>query len=51
MDNNNEMPAVRINITLPEETFEKLEKICKTSDRPRSNIIKRLIDNYGDKVK
>lgn len=51
MDNNNEMAAIRLNITLPEETFNKLEHLCKEGDRTRSNIIKRLIENYGDKVK
>jgi metal-responsive CopG/Arc/MetJ family transcriptional regulator len=51
MNNVNDMAAIRINITLPEETFNKLKNICKESDRNRSNIIKRLIENYGDKVK
>ena len=38
--------AVRINITLPKDTFKKLETICKNEDRPRSNVIKRMIENY-----
>ena len=42
----NDMVAKRINITLPEETFEKLKQICKKEDRTRSNVIKRLIENY-----
>ena len=46
MNTNNEMAAIRLNITLPEETVEKLKKICEDEDRTRSNVIKRLIENY-----
>ncbi len=45
-DRNTEMPAVSINITLPEETFDKLKEICKDEDRTCSNFIKRLIESY-----
>ena len=47
MNNDNDMtPSVRINITLPEDTFEKLKKICEEEDRTRSNVIKRAIEHY-----
>ena len=46
MDNETNMGAVRINITLPEGTYEKLKKIAKDEDRPVSNVIKRAIEQY-----
>jgi len=49
MDNNNEMVSRRINITLPEETFDKLKDMAKKEDRTWSNIIKRAIERYGGK--
>ena len=42
------MGAVRINITLPGETLDKLKKICKKEDRTRSNVLKRLIEAYSE---
>ena len=50
MDSNNEMPTVRINVTIPKETYDKLEEIEKRTDRTRSNVIKRLIEKYGDEI-
>ena len=46
MNNDNEMPSVRINITLPKETLEVLKEICKEEERTRSNVIKRAIERY-----
>jgi len=48
MDNDNEdmSPSVRINITLPDEIYEKLKEICDKEDRTMSNVIKRAIERY-----
>ncbi len=49
MDTINEnMVYKRINITLPPETYEKLERIAKNDDRPVSNVIKRMIEAHKE---
>ena len=47
MNTDSDMGAIRINITLPEETLTKLKEICKKEDRTRSNVLKRLIEAYS----
>ena len=48
MDNENEMAYKRINITLPPDVYEKLVRISGKEDRPISNVIKRMIQEYNE---
>lgn len=36
----------RINITLPEETIQKLDRISKIENKPKSRVIATTIENY-----
>jgi predicted CopG family antitoxin len=40
------MAYVRLNVTIPKETVEKLKKIAKQEKRSLSNMITCLIDKY-----
>ena len=44
------MPYNRINISLPTDVKEKLEKICEEEHRSQSNMISYLILQYSKKV-
>lgn len=41
------MNVIRISITIPKETKEKLEQIAKKEMRSVSNMIAFLIENYS----
>lgn len=38
--------SIQVTISLDKETFEKLEKICKIEDLPRSRFLNRLLKRY-----
>ena len=40
------MAYVRLNVTIPKETVDKLKKIAKQEKRSLSNMITYLIDKY-----
>ena len=42
------MPYVRIQVTLPKEVNEKLERIAKNESRPKANMIAWLIESYKE---
>lgn len=38
--------TIQISINLQKEIFEKLEKVCKEEDLPRSRFLNRLLKRY-----
>jgi len=40
------MAYIRLNITIPKETVEKLKKIAEKENRSLSNMITYLIEKY-----
>ena len=43
-----EMAHVKLNISLPEETKKKLDRIAKKEMRPVSNMIAYLVESYNE---
>lgn len=46
MIKNSEMAFQRLNATIPEETMDKLKKQAKKENRPLSNMIRHMIEEY-----
>lgn len=38
--------SIQVTISLKKEIFDKLEKVCKEEDLPRSRFLNRLLKRY-----
>ncbi len=46
MNNENNMTFPRLNVTIPESTMNKLRKQAEKENRPLSNMVRHMIEEY-----
>jgi len=46
MHDKHNMPYVKVTVTIPPDSFKRLEEIAEKEGRTKSNLIRFLIDNY-----